>query len=348
MIVSSLLTNQRLALWSGRILKEFEAGEKKLRLCKPSFARNEYKANLNRMVGARGSRGSCQMNYPTMNLSHLINGQVVDQTNPSFNLQRGKMRGNPRQISIRDTIPIRNEASRSTECRWARKFGEEKWRQLEELLVEYSYHHVQLSPINIILGETNSRTSLPKLRGDFSIIAEQVYLNFGQKNLWYQKPSFTVVWDKASMEISNLIFYTFHTSRFFYSHPIFTGICNDLIWNAFCELCGLESWDVSYFVRISSQQHDHWLIRDHLVRLFVYRATEKKTGEVFIAATVEMLFSCFLRLAPKEIQKAKENNTSILPEMVTVISAKGRASQEAAGNLHRRYSLAVRRAGGFK
>jgi hypothetical protein len=34
--------------------------------------------------------------------------------------------------------------------------------------------------------------------------------------------------------------------------------------------------------------------------------------------------------------------------MATVISAKGHASQEVAGNLHRRTSLAVRRAGGFK
>jgi len=34
--------------------------------------------------------------------------------------------------------------------------------------------------------------------------------------------------------------------------------------------------------------------------------------------------------------------------MVIVISAKGHASQEAAGNLHRRTSLAVRRASGFK
>lgn len=70
------------------------------------------------------------MNYPTMNPSHLINGHVVDPTNPSFNLQRGKMQGNPRQISTRDTTLIRNQASLSTEYCQARNFGEEKWRQL--------------------------------------------------------------------------------------------------------------------------------------------------------------------------------------------------------------------------
>jgi len=129
---------------------------------------------------------------------------------------------------------------------------------------------------------------------------------------------------------------------------MFTSIYNDLIWNAFCELSGLGSWDVSYFVRISLLQHDHELIRNHLVRLFVYRGREKKTGEIFPAETVEILFSCFLGFAPKEIQKAKENNTSVLHEMVTAIAAKGRASQEAAGDLHRRNSLAIRRAGGFK
>jgi hypothetical protein len=34
--------------------------------------------------------------------------------------------------------------------------------------------------------------------------------------------------------------------------------------------------------------------------------------------------------------------------MVIAIAAKGRASQKAAGDLHRRNSLAIRRAGGFK
>jgi hypothetical protein len=81
-----------------------------------------------------------------------------------------------------------------------------------------------ISPSNIILGEANFRTFPSKLPGDPSIFSEQVYLNFGQKNVWHQKPSFTVVWDKASMEISNLIFYAFHPSRFFYPHPMFTGI----------------------------------------------------------------------------------------------------------------------------
>ena len=309
---------------------------------------NDYQANLNCIAGAKGSRGSCQMNYPSKNSAHLVNCHVVDPTNPSFNLQRGKMQGGPRQISTRDTIPIRNEACRSAECHWARRFGEENWRQLEELLVNFSYEHIKLSPINIILGETSFRTFLPKLLGDPLIISEQVYLNFDQKNLWRQKPSFTVIWDKASMKISNLIFYAFHPSRFFYSHPIFTGIYNDLIWNAFCELSGLGSWDVSYFVRLSAQQHDHGMIRDHLMRLFAYRAREKKTGQIFPAETIEMLFPCFLKLAPKEIQKAKKNNTSILHEIVTVIAAKGRASQEAAGNVHCRNSLAVRRASGFK
>jgi hypothetical protein len=80
---------------------------------------------------------------------------------------------------------------------------------------------------------------------------------------------------------------------------MFIGIYNDLIWNAFCELSGLGSWGVSYFVRISLQQHDHGLIRDHLVRLFVYRGREKKIGEIFPAETVEMLFFCFLGLALK-------------------------------------------------
>jgi len=84
------------------------------------------------------------------------------------------------------------------------------------------------------------------------------------------------------------------------------------------------------------------------VRLFVYRGREKKTGEIFPARTVETLFSCFLGLAPKEIQKAKENNTNVLHEMVIAIAARGRASQEAAGELHRRNSLAIRGAGGFK
>lgn len=129
---------------------------------------------------------------------------------------------------------------------------------------------------------------------------------------------------------------------------MFTSIYNDPIRNAFYELSGLGSLDVSYFVRISLQQHDHGPIRDHLVRLFVYRGREKKTGEIFPAGTVEILFSCFLGLSPKEIQKAKENNTSVLHEMVIAIGAKGRASQEAAGDLHRRNSLAIRRAGGFE
>ena len=39
---------------------------------------NEYKANLNCIAGARGSRGSCQMNYPSTNSSHLVNCHVVD------------------------------------------------------------------------------------------------------------------------------------------------------------------------------------------------------------------------------------------------------------------------------
>jgi hypothetical protein len=137
------------------------------------------------------------MNYPSKNSSHLVNCHVVDPTNPSFNLQKERMQGSPRQISTRDTIPIRNKASRSAECHWARRFGEEKWRQLEKLLVNFRYKHVKLSPINIILGEANFRTFPSKLRGDRSIFSEQVYLNFGQKNVWHQKPSFTVVWDKG-------------------------------------------------------------------------------------------------------------------------------------------------------
>ena len=70
------------------------------------------------------------------------------------------------------------------------------------------------------------------------------------------------------------------------------------------------------------------MIRDHLVRLFAYRAREKKTRRVFPAETVEMLFPCFLKLVPKEIQKAKKNNTSILHEIVTVIAAMGRAAKK--------------------
>ncbi len=119
------------------------------------------------------------MNYPSKNSAHLANCHMVDPTNPSFNLQRGKMLSSPRQISTRDTIPIRNEPYRSTECHWARRFGEKNWRQLEELLVNFSYEHIKLSPINIILGETSFRTILPKLRGDPSIILAQFYLNFG-------------------------------------------------------------------------------------------------------------------------------------------------------------------------
>lgn len=84
------------------------------------------------------------------------------------------------------------------------------------------------------------------------------------------------------------------------------------------------------------------------MRLFGYSAREKKIGQIFLPETIEMLFLCFLELAPKEIQKAKKNNTSILHEIVTVIAAKGRASQEAAGNVHHRNSLAVCRASGFK
>ena len=131
---------------------------------------NEYKANLNCIAGARGSRGSCQMNYPSKNSSHLVNCHVVDPTNPSFNFQRGKMQGNPRQISTRDTIPIRNKASRSAECHWAKRFGGGKWRQLKKLLVNFSYKHIKLSPINIILGETNFRTFPSKLRRSFDIL----------------------------------------------------------------------------------------------------------------------------------------------------------------------------------
>ena len=142
--------------------------------------------------------------------------------------------------------------------------------------------------------------------------------------MWHQKPSFTVVWNKVSMEISNFIFYAFHPSRFFYPHPMFTGIYNDLIWNALCELSGLGSWDVSLFVRISLQQHDHGLIRDHVVRLFVYRGREKKTGDIFPAGTVQMLFSCFLGLALKEIQKAKENNTCPLSDGISNRSERSR------------------------
>jgi len=69
-----------------------------------------YCKNQQYVAGARGSRDSCQMNYPSKNSSHHVNCHVVDPTNPSFNLQRGIASRPPPILASRLFSPIYDDA----------------------------------------------------------------------------------------------------------------------------------------------------------------------------------------------------------------------------------------------
>ncbi len=88
-----------------------------------------------------------------------------------------------------------------------------------------------------------------------------------------RKPSFSLIRNKTTRIIQHMVFFSYHTMAFFYRTNTIRTAYHDLIWNAICEVVGIEIVNLTSFNRFAGD--DRHRLKDAFRNAFDSKASEK-------------------------------------------------------------------------
>lgn len=189
--------------------------------------------------------------YPTHKVGRPMFGFTADPKNPCLNFQSRKIGPNPR-VCTNDIIPIRANYvnSSSTGVQWTNLIPNSA--QVLERSVDLTMGLLNMSRIAILVGQETYEIVKTRLETDSSKELHKLYLPISIFTVFGERPHVLAVLCKATQQIENLIFVTFHTQSFFYLYNPTIGLYFDFLWNAACGIANIPILGHDTFYRTVS------------------------------------------------------------------------------------------------
>lgn len=163
--------------------------------------------------------------------------------------QQDKKIGHTPDVCTSDMIPIREA---SVDPQWDGIFGT-KWKAIQKLSLDLSYAIMKFSPVVVLIGKACFEAFDKELQKDSSIRLVKILLGVSIK-VFLQDAFFYVVKDRKSGQIRQLVFNSFHGSKFLYDCRIQDGVYTDLIWNAAAAIARINILSPDHFSWLSAKQ----------------------------------------------------------------------------------------------
>ncbi|KAH8902447.1 hypothetical protein BR93DRAFT_237858 [Coniochaeta sp. PMI_546] len=294
---------------------------------------------LSKPSGRRDATLSLVLHYPTFNTGRLRGGSTFDPSNPCLNMIKTKI-GPSQAVKVQDRIMARHECEKQVD--WSRAFP--NWAEMAERFLSFNRFLNEDSPILILMGNENCRRDnlgdLVRLGQDDEIC----WIRFAvAAKLFGDGASFALVRNKTTRAIKRVVFLSWHPNRFFHSGPKVYGAYHDLIFNACCELAGIDSVNEGYFT---------WKLKKWeppLNMLNRLRTYEKQT-HLLDEGLVRTLLSNLIKDNPELFGShvlSRSASGSYIGGVIATLGGQGLATQAAAGYPNLAKGLATNTARGF-
>ncbi|KAG8162142.1 hypothetical protein KVR01_007907 [Diaporthe batatas] len=230
--------------------------------------------------------------YPTYNVSRSMFGFTADPKNPCINFQNRKIGPNPR-VCTNDIIPIRANypRSQSNGVQWTSIIPNSA--QVLSRSADLTIGLLNMARVAILVGQETYEIVKTRLESDPSKEIHQLYLPINVFNVFGEKPHVLAILCKATQQIENLFFISFHTQAFFYIHNPLIGVYFDFIWNAACAIANIPviSHDIFYQTVSSRQVRDKVTEKyGQLALAIMYRGMEKNNRVYLPEGIAEQIF----------------------------------------------------------
>ena len=274
--------------------------------------------------------------FPTFNTDKPEYGLCFDPSNPCLAKQKAKIGVNGGVLTY-DMYPVRKDFIKGKHP----FSSEDWWPQFKELCHQMSAELTKRSKLRLVLGadnweevERNARKNLSTHTAiRLKLPGEGISFSGRNAQMW-------VVMDEDSGEIVQLILPSYHLMSFFWQKSETCLKYHDSVWNILAAICGIEEVNVDYFQWFNqfARKGDanmtpdfDWLNYqggDLLNRIKFMLAWEKKFDSSVEDEIVQKVFRVWLS---RNQLPASKGGQSLAKQIHSVISAKGRQTNKAAG-----------------
>lgn len=194
-------------------------------------------------------------------------------------------------VRIPNRIPIR-EAYQATGIDWNEAYT--NWSQVEQKCLELQRWLNTRSKIIIVVGSENHQSfnlllDLEPKSGALETLKVKLNVPF---RMFGEDPYLLLVRDKSTKDIKQVVFFSFHSQYFYRPEAgMHFRAYHDLLWNAACEMAGIEVQTSNYFlkqaeaVRHSGKKSAVNQKATQMNLSFGLRSHEKRSG-IFLSETL--------------------------------------------------------------
>lgn len=219
----------------------------------------------------------------------------MNRTNPSLKALQARM-GSNRSVRTQNRIPIR-EAYQAAGVDWKEAYA--NWPQIEQKCLELQRWLNARSKIMIVVGSENHQSfdlllDLEPKSGALEISKVKLNVPF---RMFGEDPYLLLVREKSTKDIKQLVFFSFHSQYFYRPEAgMHFRAYHDLLWNAACEMAGIEVQTSNYFIKqAEAVRHSgrNSAVKQKATQMhlsFELRSHEKRSGIFLSEALVRRTF----------------------------------------------------------
>ncbi|UKZ58197.1 hypothetical protein TrVGV298_012064 [Trichoderma virens] len=211
------------SIWHTHCLKMDEHWQEYLKELREILGGSYPYNTMAKPSGPFGAVMHIQWHYPTNNTkkTNISFGHVVDSSNQSLLHQ------------------VKKE----------KDFGSD-WSKIFRRCVDFSYKIMTAAPIIILIGKHAFKAYIYKFNNDPTLKLKMVDLGL-HLTIFQGRASMYIAYNKMTLRIEHLIFYTYHGSHFAQGASIQSGIHSDYIWNVAASMARIPIKNTHHFMKAS-------------------------------------------------------------------------------------------------
>jgi hypothetical protein len=258
---------------------------------------------------------TCIWHYPTWYTNSPAWGHVMDRTNPSLRAQYARMGPSP-FVRTQNRFPIRESYSKDG-VPWNDTYS--NWDQIEEKCLKFCRWLNKRSKLILVIGRENAASVADLIDLGQSLESIEIKIRHRQ-SVFEAMPHIQVIRHKSSKEIKHVVLTSYHSQSFFYDTVrMDMRAFTDLIWNAACEIAGIELINPLYFLtmpkRPAMRAQAKGVATGQLKLALQLRAGEKGTNVLLPETTVRRAFEKTLRKNPS-FSLSRDKNGSFVGAII--------------------------------